>query len=40
LNNHNRESEAVSKELGVSYSEKVALDKEKTQKLKALNYIQ
>lgn len=40
LNSHNAESEAVSKELGVSYSEKVALDKEKTQKLKALNYIQ
>jgi len=40
LNSHNRESEAVSKELGVSYSEKVALDKEKTEKLKALNYIQ
>jgi len=31
---------AVSKEYGVSYTEKAALDKEKTQKLKALNYIQ
>lgn len=40
LNSHNRDSEAVSKELGVSYTEKAALDKEKTEKLKALNYIQ
>jgi len=40
LNSHNRESEAVSKELGISYTEKAALDKEKTEKLKALNYIQ
>lgn len=40
LSNHNRESEAASRELGVSYTEKVALDKEKTEKLKALNYIQ
>lgn len=40
LSSHNRASEAASKELGVSYTEKAALDKEKTEKLKALNYIQ
>ncbi len=40
LNNHNQESEMLSRELGVSSTEKVALDKEKIEKLKALNYIQ
>jgi len=38
--NHNRESEMLSKELGVSNTEKATLDKEKIEKLKALNYIQ
>ncbi len=38
--NHNRESEMLTKELGVSNTEKAALDKEKIEKLKALNYIQ
>ncbi|MCI0480331.1 MAG: sulfatase [Candidatus Dadabacteria bacterium] len=38
--NHNRESEMLTKELGVLNTEKAALDKEKIEKLKALNYIQ
>ncbi len=40
MNNHNRKSEMLTKELGVSSTEKAALDKEKIEKLKALNYIQ
>jgi len=40
MNNHNRESEMLTKELGVSNTEKAALDKEMIEKLKALNYIQ
>jgi hypothetical protein len=30
----------LTKQLGISYTEKAALDKEKIEKLKALNYIQ
>ena len=40
MSNHNRESEMLTKQLGISYTEKAALDKEKIEKLKALNYIQ
>jgi arylsulfatase A-like enzyme len=40
LDNHDRKSEILSKQLGVSSTEKVTLDKEKIEKLKALNYIQ
>jgi arylsulfatase A-like enzyme len=40
LDNHDRESETLTKELGVTNTEKAALDKEKIEKLKALNYIQ
>ncbi|MEW6145384.1 MAG: sulfatase-like hydrolase/transferase [Thermodesulfobacteriota bacterium] len=40
MENHGRKSEMLTKELGVTNTEKAALDKEKTEKLKALNYIQ
>jgi arylsulfatase A-like enzyme len=40
LENHGRKSEMLTRELGVTNKEKAALDKEKIEKLKALNYIQ